>query len=221
MAVSDRSPRNRRRRRSRRRRPSGARPRLGAEAARAEILEAAEKLLRKQPFRTLSVDDLMAQTSLSRAAFYIYFNHRYELIMRLCEKFAGEVAPIGIGWSEGTGDPIHELRSAVEAGAAASKAHGHLLRALFDAAAYDPKIDAIYRELLERNVQLVADRIKLEIANGHCPPLGNPSEIARAMILMIERYYAERLGHEPQAELTTVVKTVTTIWGRTLYGRDE
>ena len=45
--------------------------------AEAEIVGAAEALLRERSFRELTVDEVMRRTDLSRPSFYVYFRDRH------------------------------------------------------------------------------------------------------------------------------------------------
>ena len=54
-----------------------------SENTRAEILNAAFQFLWSHPFREMTVNKLMDQTSVSRASFYNYFADTYELIESL------------------------------------------------------------------------------------------------------------------------------------------
>ena len=51
----------------------GRRRRRTPEVAEAEIVAAAESLLRERSFRELTVDEVMRRTDLSRPSFYVYF----------------------------------------------------------------------------------------------------------------------------------------------------
>jgi AcrR family transcriptional regulator len=71
-------------------------------ASKDRILDAAERLLGKRSFSQLKVPELMASAGLSRAAFYVYFKSRYELIARLVERLAEQSFPALLQWSAGT-----------------------------------------------------------------------------------------------------------------------
>ena len=58
--------------------------------AEAEIVAAAEALLRERPFRELTVDEVMRRTDLSRPSFYVYFRDRHHLILRVVEHLGNE-----------------------------------------------------------------------------------------------------------------------------------
>ena len=62
------------------------RRRRSPESAEREILAAAESFLRERPFHEMTVDEVMARTTLSRPSFYVYFRDRNQLVIRLVEE---------------------------------------------------------------------------------------------------------------------------------------
>jgi AcrR family transcriptional regulator len=199
IAETERSPRRRRR---------------SPESAEREILEAAENFLRERPFRDLSVDEVMARTTMSRPSFYVYFRDRHQLVVRLVEGIGGELFEGANLWLVDGGD----MRASLRAVATAYAQHGLVLGAIADAAGHDPDAEDTYRALIEQFVDATADRIAADIAAGKIEPL-DPGETARALVWMCERYLKETLGRLPQTPIETVVETLPEIWLRVLYGR--
>ncbi|MGH2978254.1 MAG: TetR/AcrR family transcriptional regulator [Solirubrobacterales bacterium] len=189
------------------------RRRRSPESAEREILEAAEAFLAEHPFRDLSVDEVMARTTLSRPSFYVYFRDRNHLLGRLVEGIGGELFEGANMWLKGGGD----VRASLGAVAAAYAQHGLVLGAIADAAGHDPEAEATYRGLIEQFVDSTAKRIAQDIAAGRIEPL-DPHEAARALVWMSERYLKETLGRLPQAPVATVAETLPEIWTRCLYG---
>ena len=82
-------------------------PKIGkSERTRAAILDAALEFLWSHPFRDMTVNSLMAPTSLSRSAFYQYFNDLHDLMENLLSMLNEEVLAVTGPWFERTGDPI-------------------------------------------------------------------------------------------------------------------
>src|SRR5919106_4661034 len=67
-----------------------ARRRRRPEEAEREILDAARRLLAGRPSQEVTVGAIMAETTLSRKSFYVYFRDRYELLRRLVEPLGEE-----------------------------------------------------------------------------------------------------------------------------------
>jgi TetR/AcrR family transcriptional regulator, ethionamide resistance regulator len=193
------------------------RRRRSPESAEREILDAAEALLRERPFRDLTVDDVMARTTLSRPSFYVYFRGRHELVVRLVEGIGGELYASAAPWLEGDGDPREGVRAALEAVTAVYVRHGLALGAIADAADQDAEVEVIYGGLVQRFIDANAKRIAEESARGNITGLDS-RETARALVLMSERYFTATLGRLPQEPVERVVETLSAIWMRVLYG---
>jgi AcrR family transcriptional regulator len=195
---------------------STKRRRRSPESAEREIVDAAEAFLRERPFRDLSVDEVMSRTTLSRPSFYVYFRDRHHLAVRLVEGIGAQLFIAADRWLEGTGEPLADVRAALEGVAAVYAEHGLVLAAIAEASEHDPEVEATYRGLIERFVETAAARIENEIASGTVAPL-DARELARALVWMNERYLKETLGRLPQAPLEAVIETLWTVWVRTLY----
>src|SRR5947209_15887126 len=68
------------------------------ERTRREILAAAERFLRESPHRDLSVEGVMAQTGLTRTAFYRHFDDVTDLMLRLMDELRRELLTTAERW---------------------------------------------------------------------------------------------------------------------------
>jgi TetR/AcrR family transcriptional regulator, ethionamide resistance regulator len=195
------------------------RRRRSPEVAEREIIEAAEALLRERPFRELTVDEVMRRTGLSRPSFYVYFSDRHQLVLRVVEHLGTALFTMSERWYRGEGDGRTLAREATEGLVAVFAEHGPVLRALADAAADDPGVEAAYDGIVQGCVTATAEHIEKEIAAGRILPL-DPDETAKALVWMMERYLNLSLGREPITPPEVVVDTLSTIWGRVLYGEE-
>jgi AcrR family transcriptional regulator len=193
------------------------RRRRSPESAEREILGAAESFLRERPFHEMTVDEVMARTTLSRPSFYVYFPDRNNLVIRLVDEVGAEAFAMAERWLKGSGDPRAEVRAALDGVAAVWSEHGLLLGAMADAGKHDDEVDTAYRALLGRFIDATAEHIEDDIEAGLIEPL-DPRETARALILMTERYLNATFGHDPQAPTESAVETLWTLWVRALYG---
>lgn len=192
----------------------GRRRRRTPEVAEAEIVAAAESLLRERPFRELTVDEVMRRTDLSRPSFYVYFRHRHDLVLRVVEHLGAELRTMSQRWYTGAGDGPALAREAMEGIVEVYGEHGPVLRALADAASDDPEVERVYGGLVQSFIDVTTHHIEAEIESGRVLPL-DPGETARALVWMMERY----LNHCPaETPRETVAETLTTIWTRVLYG---
>lgn len=195
-----------------------ARRRQRRREAEQEILDAAEQLLRERPVRELTVDDVMARTTQSRTAFYRYFADRQELLVRLLQGAGEELYAMAELWLAGAGsDPWASGRAALERLVSAYEAHGPLLRALAEAAPYEEELERAYRALAERFIAATAARIERDLATGLARRPLDARSTAAALVWMNERYLATTFGR-PGGDRDAAVRTLFTIWMRTLYG---
>ena len=187
------------------------------EVAEREIIAAAEAFLREQPFRALTVDEVMRRTDLSRPSFYVYFRDRHHLVLRVVEHLGSELYEMSDRWLRGAGEGAQLARQALEGIVGVYAEHGPVMRALADAAADDPGVEQAYRGIVESFVRATARHIEEEIAVGRILPV-DPDETAKALVWMMERYLNLSFGHDPPTPRQAVADTLTTIWTRVLYG---
>jgi TetR/AcrR family transcriptional regulator, ethionamide resistance regulator len=193
------------------------RTRRSPEVSEREILDAAAALLADVPFRDLSVDELMRRTRMGRSSFYVYFRDRGDLALRLLARIEGEMFAVAERWLAGRGDPVADVREALEGVAAVYARHGRVLAAIAEAGHHDAAVEQAYRwGLVERFVRAVAARIRRDRAAG-LTDVGDPDEVARALLLLNERYLTELLGGPDPAPTAAVVEVLQLVWVRTLY----
>jgi TetR/AcrR family transcriptional regulator, ethionamide resistance regulator len=191
---------------------SSPRRRRSPESAEREILDAAEAFLRERPFRDLTVDEVMARTTLSRPSFYVYFRDRHHLAVRLVEGIGDALFGMANRWLDGEGD----IRDSLQGVAAVYDEHGLVLHAIADAAGHDPEVERVYYGLIERFVAATTARIEADLRAGRVAAL-DAAPTAGALVWMSERYLLMTLGREPKEPVDTVVQTLATIWTRALY----
>jgi TetR/AcrR family transcriptional regulator, ethionamide resistance regulator len=200
-----------------RRESPARRRRRTPEVAEAEIITAAESLLRERPFRELTVDEVMRRTDLSRPSFYVYFRDRHHLVLRVVEHLGSELFTMSERWLRGTGEGPEIAREALDGIVAVFVEHGPVMRALADAATDDPDVEQAYTDLVQTFIDATARHIDDEIAAGRILQLDG-YETAKALVWMMERYLNLSLGRGPLTPHEAVADTLATIWTRVLYG---
>ena len=195
MAVTQTRDRGRRRRRP--------------EEAEEEILQSARELFAKRPWHEVTVGEIMERTTLSRKSFYVYFRDRYELLARM-------LAPL-----REQGDAVmaqRDVRETLLGIARIYQANGELLRALAEAARWDPEAEGVWRGFTEGPIQRIAGQIRAGIENGSIAPL-DPDATARRMVGMNLFAFFDELAGRPDADVEAVVDSLNAIWRRALYLR--
>lgn len=173
-------------------------------------MAAAEALLRERPFRELTVDEVMRRTGLSRPSFYVYFKDRHDLVLRLVGHLQAELLEVANKWyqSEAVGPAV--LQEVVGQFVAVYGKHGAALRALADAAADDPEVEAVYGQLINSFIEVTAERIAQEDP-------GDARETAKALVWMTERYLYHSSGPSGRVPPPAAGDTLALIWTRTVY----
>src|SRR6516165_12458126 len=203
-------------------RPSESKPRRIRrlpDDARREILDAAEALLAEHPFRELSVDDLMARTSMTGSSFYHYFRSLDEAAIALMRRVQGEMMEATAPWLrvDYDGDPAVGLEQGIRASAEVFARHGVVLSAIHEASF---RYEAVQREwrdgVLEDWIGAVAAQLRAQRERG-LTRVADAEEIARALLLMNTAVLVERLGKLPPDPPEAVADTLAEIWIGALY----
>jgi AcrR family transcriptional regulator len=182
------------------------------ENTRLEILEAADRFLRERPYRELSVDVVMADTGLTRTAFYRHFDDLTELVLRLLEDVGSELFEVASRWRLLAGRNYPEpAREALRAIIEFFTRNGPLVRAIADAAADDERIERGYRGAIEAFIAVVAAGLDQLVARGQLEPLDTHA-VSRALNLMNEAYLLDQFGSEPFGDPEVALRTLETVW---------
>lgn len=194
------------------------RPKHDPQESAREILDAAEEFLRDHPFRDLTVDAVMSRTGLKRPAFYAHFRDRHDLTLRVVQDVAQEVAAMNERWLA-SDHFSEESREAIRGIAEVFVRHGHVFRALADAAASDAAVEAAYSQAIDGFVDTTYKRIVAEQAAGRIRADLDAQETARALVSLDERYLTRSLTAQPASDPKRVADVLFQIWSATLYGQ--
>ena len=196
------------------------RVRRSPEAARAEILEAAEGLLRDHDWALVSVDELMERTGMTRSSFYHYFKSVDEVALALFARVEDEIRSAVDDWLEGDladGDPEAVAIDSLTRMFGVWEQHLPLMRAMEHSAGRGGEAYGQWRErVVDGYVVQTAAFIEREVAAGRSD-VPDPATLARVLILMNlsaatdqalrnERFSAERLG-----------RSVGRVWARAIH----
>ena len=202
------------------------RRRRAPDIAESEILEAAERLLRRVPFRKLTIGGLMATTGLRRPSFYQYFDDLYQVLARLAQRHVKIVSQYVQRYTERILN-MSDVDMASAEGAAirrgqwlqfskAYRRNRHFHRLLIRSSSLDPEVRRIYRSYVGEMAQQTADLIRGLQGRGIATSL-DPDETGLALHLMTESYMFEKMdGHAP--DVGKVANTMERIWEKVIYG---
>ena len=187
------------------------------EEAEAEILHAAEALIRARPWRDITVERVMADTTLARETFYLYFSDRNQLLVRLLARMRNEIDAHAAEWREGSGEVYESGRAAFRGLVKLYMEHGALLRALSEAARQDEAAGHAWRAFLDAGESRTAERIRQGIREGRIARL-DADETAKALCAMNREYLFLTVVGRDDVDVEAVVDTLHGIWWRALYG---
>jgi AcrR family transcriptional regulator len=188
-----------------------------SQRTRAAILDAALAFLWSNPFRDMSVNALMETTSVSRSAFYQYFQDVHDLMEAMLTDLGEEILKFITPWLEGEGDAIDLLEESVSEFVKICHKQGPFLQAISDAAPGNERLERAWMEFLDRFDDVIAARIEADQGLGLTPVFA-----ARPVAVALNRTNAytviQAFGKHPRAEAEPVRDALQRIWGATLYG---
>jgi len=189
------------------------------QATEAAVLSAMEELLAEgMPYAALSVERIATRAGISRTAFYFYFADKRELLMRLASELSDELYREADAWWSGAGEGSDQLTAAVGKIAALYRAHGPLVCAIVEVAAYDEVVGPFWRALVERFVDASAERIAAEIEAGRADAALEPHAVAFSLVWMTERALYQALAPDDPIGGDDLVGALVRIWTATVYG---
>jgi len=188
--------------------------------ARRALLEAVETVLEEGvPFRDISVAVLAERAGMRRSNFYHYFAGIDDAAVAILEGVSGLMVKAGSPWLdlEQGRNPLEPVRQGLVNSARLFRDRGRLLRA-FDEASYASAAmrSAWRRKTMEEVISSVRTQLERQRAAGFLRDLDIP-ETARALVLMNNAVFMERLARWDPHPVEDVVDTLTHIWISTLY----
>jgi AcrR family transcriptional regulator len=194
-------------------------PRIGrSERTRAEILDAAFEFLWSRPFRDMTVNSLMATTSISRSAFYRYFDDIHGLMQALLTRLESEILEGASPWLSENGDPVALLYESLAAEVRICYRHGPFIKAISDAAGTNAQLEDEWNWFLDRFDDAVSERIAADQELGLIEAF-DPRPVATALNRVDAAMYVRAFGNRPRSRPEPVQDAITRVWISTLYGQ--
>lgn len=199
------------------RKPQSPRQRRRAEIEQ-QLLEATERLMADGfSFTELSVDRLAAAAGISRATFYIYFEDKRQLLLKLTRQVFAELSAAANLWWDVTErrDP-DDGRRAIREIIAAYRRHQAVITAANEMATYDATVAQTYRELMDDIAAKGKLAIERAIASGMAPAV-HSFETANALTWMVERMCHQVVRYAPPEDDQRMADALTEIVWRAWY----
>ncbi len=196
------------------------RVRRSPEAARAEILAAAQSVLAEHEFGALTVDAVMQRTGMTRSSFYHYFPSVDSLAAALLEQLERDIRGSVDAWLGGDGgedpraDTLRHLTDMFEA----MEKHRIPVRALARAASGDsPVYQRWQSRVVDYFVERTADFIRRQVALGRSR-VDDPDRLARALILMNDALASDAMLRPEPDDVVALARVVAGIWNASIFG---
>ena len=196
--------------------PSGPRwkQRENRERSRRRIVEAAAELVRERSCAELNVGEIMARAGIGRTLFYRHFDDLADLLLRVGSEAIDELYEAQVAMAAGnpgaTPDPAR-ARESIEVAVAVYVRHGPMLRALIEAGAADPVVDARLAPLRER-FDALGEAALRQAGEATGNLFEDPAESARALNRLNEGYLLDAFGRGRRIAAATAVRTLSEIW---------
>ena len=135
----------------------------------------------------------------------------------LLAELVTQIDAVANPWLVGKGDPEVALRESLRGLVQVGVEHGGILRAVAEAAPFDPRLERAWSTFMAHWDDAVCARIEAQQAQGLIPPFD-----ARAMASALNRLDAailiQAFGHRRPADPEGVLDTLHRIWASSLYG---
>lgn len=196
------------------------RVRRSPEAARAEILEAAEALLRDHEWSRITVERLMERTGMTRSSFYHYFKGVDEVAVALFARVEDEIRSAVDEWldeDEDEADPEATAIDALTRMFGVWSEHLELMRAMEQAAGRSGSAYEQWRErVVEGYIAQTTAFIERQVAAGRSD-VADPPTLARALILMNVSVATDQVLRRERFPAARLGETVARVWTAAIF----
>jgi AcrR family transcriptional regulator len=192
---------------------------------RANILDAARRVVARHGFVAMCVGDVATEAGLSLGAFYRYFKNKDDMFSHLIADIHEELFNASRSADNELGsNPYSALREANYGYLEHYFANRDIMRALFEAVTVDKRYRSIWWQMRERHVE----RFVYALAKGHGITEVNRIStrvLAEAMASMTEQsaycWYAQEELNDMAVPLSTAADVVARTWYQTFFGTSQ
>ncbi|PZG16342.1 TetR/AcrR family transcriptional regulator [Nonomuraea aridisoli] len=152
-------------------------------AVRARLLATTQRLLTEGVgFTELGVQRIAAEAKVARSSFYVHFRDKSELLLLLATSLKQKSFDIVSRWQSEREADWEGLARAYEDVLTLYRENAAVLRAINEAATYDPAVRAAWNAQLGRFHRTVADRLRADQRAGLLGPDVDPEIGARVVV---------------------------------------
>lgn len=184
------------------------------------ILDAAEKLLEREGFEPITVDQIASGAEITRGTLYFYFSSKQGLLTALVARTMEViVAEADIAGDDVESRPADTIAQSIKRTEQQWRDHGVVMCAAVDYAPFIPEINTLWRSTVETYITSAAKVLARAGLADDGSPTG-ATRTAQALCWMTERnYYIAVTQSPPRPDLSDVSETSLGLWLWAIAGR--
>ena len=185
---------------------------------RAALIAAARKVFERDGYLDAKLTDITKTAHCATGSFYTYFTNKAEIFAAVLEQAQQDMMHPGMGRVDDTDHPYPVLEASNRAYLEAYRRNAKLMGLLEQVAQVDPEFREFRARRADAFIQRNAGGIAELQARGLADPGVDPLLASRALSGMVSRlaYSAFVLGEVVDADVETLVSTVTRLWANAL-----
>ena len=164
------------------------------------------------------MNELMSTTSISRSAFYRYFDDVHGLMGALLSRLESEILAGVSPWLSDEGDPVALLHESLAAEVQICYRYGPFIKAISDAAGTSEQLEDEWNCFLDRFDEAVSERVVADQELGLIEVF-DPRQVATALNRVNASLYIREFGQRPRSRSEPVLDAIARVWISTLYGQ--
>jgi AcrR family transcriptional regulator len=172
-------------------------PRVDAEERRSEIIQAAMRCFARSGYHRTSMDDIVAESGLSKGTLYWYFKNKQALFTAMLETFFAEMAAPLEEIASGGGTASERLRLMSNLFwqlLVQQKDLGDLMIEFWAESSRDEAFNAYFRQVFEPYLTLLAGLIEDGIQNGEFRPVNVRAAASAFAAIMDGLWFQAMIG---------------------------
>jgi TetR/AcrR family transcriptional regulator, ethionamide resistance regulator len=166
---------------------------------------------------SLGIQRICEEAGVARSAFYKNFADKTDLLRRVVADATANLFDTARAWAAGGGGK-ESMVAAHWNTVRVWRKHAPLLRAYFEAAAYDPELAAIWDERMRAVVTVMQERISNGQQDGSVPGDLDAQTVAEFIVYGFERLTAQHIASAPASADKAFARSISEVGWRLIYG---
>lgn len=179
------------------------------------LMAAAERVFAEFGYAKASIARIADEAGVSRATFYVYFESRKGVLVRLAETLVASAARAQRGSPAKAGDPRQVIAESIDTILDLYADHGGLVRVIKQEAELDEDIADLWRQLWSGQTERGAKFIRRLQRSGDSDPGVDPAIAVESMIAVLI-HWGLRLGDAPERERSRTAKRLAELYERVI-----